>query len=458
MNLRKQIEAQLPGWRARLKRLITEYGKVKVSEINVAQILGGIRDVKALVTDISCVDPNQGIRLRGYTIPELLQLLPKRPGDEMPFLGGLYYLLLVGRIPTYEEGMEIEEEWQKRQQDIPQTVYDVVRAMPKETSAMTLFSMAILAMQGESKFTKEYDQGLRKEDYWIPTLEDSLDLTARAPMIAAFIYNYKFRDGQVVKPKPDLDWAANFGYMIGIEDEKYYDLSRLYFIIHSDHESGNVSAHTTYLVSSTLADVYYAVSAGINGLAGPLHGRANQEAMEWLMGVYQKYHGVPSKEQLTETVWETLNAGKVIPGYGHAILRITDPRFTAQMEYGERVMADYDLFRLAKLVYEVVPEVLRQQGKAKDPWPNVDAISGVLQSYFGVLDSKANDAGGFYTVLFGVSRILGVTANTVWARALGAPIERPKSVTTRMLENLVEQQQGVEIPLHESYAHERGCG
>ncbi|MCX8063367.1 MAG: hypothetical protein N3D16_12360, partial [Anaerolineales bacterium] len=135
-----------------------------------------------------------------------------------------------------------------------------------------------------------------------------------------------------------------------------------------------------------------------------------------------------------------------------------DPRFTAQLEYGERVMPDYDLFRLAKLVYEVVPEVLRQQGKAKSPWPNVDAISGVLQRYFGVLDSKENDPGGFYTVLFGVSRILGVTANTVWARALGAPIERPKSVTTRMLEMIVEEQKGVKIPLNDSYSKERGCG
>lgn len=457
MNLKKQIEDQLPGWRARLKRLITEYGNVKVAEINIAQILGGIRDVKALVTDISCVDPNQGIRLRGYTIPELLQLLPKRPGDEMPFLGGLYYLLLVGRIPTFEEGMEIEEEWKKRQ-SVPEYVYDVVRAMPKNTSAMALFSLAILAMERESHFTRDYDRGLRKEDYWIPTLEDSFDLTARAPSVAAFVYNYKFRNGQVVKPKPELDWAANFGYMIGIENKEYYELSRLYFLIHSDHESGNVSAHTTYLVSSTLSDVYYAVSAGINGLAGPLHGRANQEAMEWLLEVYQKYQGVPTREQLTEYAWETLNSGKVIPGYGHAILRITDPRFTAQLEYGQKVMPDYDLFRLAKLVYEVVPEVLRQQGKAKDPWPNVDAISGVLQRYFGVLDSQANDPGGFYTVLFGVSRILGVTANTVWARALGAPIERPKSVTTRMLENIAAEQRGIDIPLHEAFAHERGCG
>jgi citrate synthase len=245
--------------------------------------------------------------------------------------------------------------------------------------------------------------------------------------------------------------------MIGIADENYYDLMRLYFLIHSDHESGNVSAHTTYLVSSTLSDVFYATSAGMNGLAGPLHGRANQEAMEWLMEVYKKYQGVPTREQLSEYTWETLNSGNVIPGYGHAVLRKTDPRFSVQLEYGEKYFPDDELFRLAKLVYEVVPEVLMKQGKAKDPWPNVDAISGAIQHHYGVLDGDGNGPGGFYTVLFGVSRLLGVTANTVWARALGAPIERPKSVTTRMLENLVEEQLGERLE-SEIKDNERGCG
>lgn len=456
MNITEQISNQLPGWRARLKRLIKDYGHVKVTDINIAQILGGIRDVKALVTDISCVDPNEGIRLRGYTINELLDLLPKRPGDTMPFAGGVYYLLLVGHIPSYEQAIEIEEEWKKRQ-EVPGHVYEVIRAMPKNSNPMTLFSMAILSLQGESEFAKQFDLGLRKDEYWIPTLEDSLNLTAKVPAIAAFIYNYKFRDGQVVRPDPNLDWAGNFGQMIGIADENYYDLMRLYFLIHSDHESGNVSAHTTYLVSSTLSDVFFATSAGMNGLAGPLHGRANQEAMEWLMGVYKKYQGVPTREQLSEYTWETLNSGNVIPGYGHAVLRKTDPRFSVQLEYGEKYFPDDELFRLAKLVYEVVPEVLMKQGKAKDPWPNVDAISGAIQHHYGVLDGDGNGPGGFYTVLFGVSRLLGVTANTVWARALGAPIERPKSVTTRMLENLVEEQLGERLE-SEIKDNERGCG
>jgi citrate synthase len=388
-----------------------------------------MRDVKGLVTDISYVDPVEGIRLRGFTIPELLEKLPKPAGAEMPYTGGLYFLLLTGEIPSEEEALEVESEWQARGQ-VPHYVYDVIRAMPADTHPMTLFSQAVLALQRESLFAKRYQEGLRREEYWEPTLEDSLNLTAKLPAIAAFIYRFKYKDGEIIPPDPGLDWAGNFAHMLGVENREYQDLSRLYFLIHSDHESGNVSAHATHLVGSALSDVYYAASAGLNGLAGPLHGLANQECLGWLLDVYQQHNGVPSREELRQFAWDTLNSGQVIPGYGHAVLRKTDPRFTAQMEFGKQHMPEDDIFRLARLVYEVVPEVLMEQGKARDPWPNVDAISGTLQYHYGVKEFD------FYTVMFGVSRLLGVTANVVWARALGQPIERPKSLTTTMLEEI----------------------
>ncbi|MCX7607724.1 MAG: citrate (Si)-synthase, partial [Anaerolineales bacterium] len=213
----------------------------------------------------------------------------------------------------------------------------------------------------------------------------------------------------------------------------YEDLSRLYFILHSDHELGNVSAHATHLVGSALSDAYYAFSAGLNGLAGPLHGLANQECLAWLISVRDRFGGVPTRQQLYDFAWETLNSGKVIPGYGHAVLRVTDPRFTAQLEYAKKHFPEDTLVQIAELVYEVVPQVLKEQGKAKNPAPNVDAISGTLQYYYGVREFD------FYTVLFGVGRSLGVMANLVWARALGQPIERPKSVTTAMLEDAAAQ-------------------
>jgi citrate synthase len=437
MLLKDKLAGQIPVWRERVKQLLAEGGDTKVGEVNIKQVYGGMRDVKGLVTDISYVDPDEGIRLRGYTIDELLQKLPLLPGTSIPLVGGLYYLLLVGDIPTLEQALEVENEWKARSQ-VPEYVFDVLRAMPENALQMTLFSQAILALQTESIFTRQYEAGLRKEDYWQATLEDSLNLTAKLPVIAAFIYHLTHNpDKKMPNSDPALDWSANFTHLMGVKDTLYPDLCRLYFIIHSDHESGNVSAHATHLVGSTLSDIYYAVSAGMNGLAGPLHGRANQEALGWLQDVIKKFGHVPTQEQLRQFSQETLNSGQVIPGYGHAVLRKTDPRFTVQLQFGKAHFPEDPIFKLASLVYDVVPEVLRQTGKVKDPWPNVDAISGAMQQHFGLQDCDQNGACGFYTVLFGVSRALGVTANAVWARALNQPIERPKSLTTAMLERLV---------------------
>jgi len=289
-------------------------------------------------------------------------------------------------------------------------------------------------MQRESIFTRRYHQGMRRDDYWEPMLEDSLNLTARLPSLAAFIYNLKYKDGSLLSPDSNLEGAANFARMMGIAQDEFIDLTRLYLIIHSDHESGNASAHATHLVASTLSDIYYATSAAIDALAGPLHGLANQESLAWLLKVYNKFGRVPENEELAQFAVETLNSGQVIPGYGHAVLRKTDPRFSALMEFGMQYFPNDDIFCLATRVYEVIPGVLRQQGKAKDPWPNVDAISGSILYHFGIKEFD------FYTVMFGISRALGVSANTVWARALGQPIERPKSLTTAMLEQIVEKQ------------------
>ena len=431
MIVQDKIEAQLPEWRARVGKLVKEHGDMKVGEVNIAQVYGGMRGVRALVTDISYVDPQEGIRLRGYTFPEVLEKLPKPSKDSVPWVGGLYYLLLVGEIPTEEQALAVETDWKIRGQ-VPPHVFDVLKAMPRDTHPMMLFSQAVLALQPQSVFARRYQEGMTREEYWEPMLQDSMNLTAKLPTIAAYIYSLKYRDGKFTPPEPELDWGANFAHMMGVEDEDYEEFSRLYFILHSDHESGNASAHATHLAASTLSDIYYAFSAGLNSLAGPLHGLANQESLRWLMSVYDKFGGVPTSEQVRDFAWETLNSGQVIPGYGHAVLRKSDPRYTAQFEFALRYLPDDEIFQLAKVVYEVVPSVLLKQGKAKNPWANLDAISGTLQYHYGITEMD------FYTVLFGVGRSLGVTANAVWARALGQPIERPKSLTTAMLEEMAK--------------------
>jgi citrate synthase len=425
-TLLKKIEEHRP----RTTRLLKEYGDVKVSEVTIAQAIGGARGVRCLVTDISYLDPHEGIRFRGKTIPETFEALPKVPGSDYPFVEGFWYYLLTSDVPTEQQTLEVVEDLKKRR-ELPQYVMDVLRAMPRDTHPMTMFSAGIVAMQRESLFVKRYNEGMNKMEFWEPMYEDCSNLLAKLPSLGAFIYRLKFKDDKQIPADMKLDWGGNFAHQMGVESP-YDNVARMYFILHSDHESGNVSAHTTHLVASTLSDCYYALSAGINGLAGPLHGLANQEVLSWTMKFMEKLGGIENvtKDAVKDALWATLNSGQVVPGYGHAVLRKTDPRYTSQREFCLQHLPDYPLFKLISMIYEVAPDVLKEHGKAKNPWPNVDAQSGVIQWYYGVTEWD------FYTVLFGIGRAIGVLANITWDRALGYPLERPKSVTTAMLEDV----------------------
>lgn len=195
-------------------------------------------------------------------------------------------------------------------------------------------------------------------------------------------------------------------------------------ILCSDHEGGNVSAHTVHLVGSALSDPYLSLAAGLNGLAGPLHGLANQEVLVWLQKLRGELGDNADENKVKDFIWKTLKSGQVVPGYGHAVLRKTDPRYTCQREFALKHLPNDPLFKLVSNIYKVVPPILTELGKVKNPWPNVDAHSGVLLQYYGLKEMN------YYTVLFGVSRALGVLASLVWDRALGLPIERPKSMST----------------------------
>ncbi|MEP0772971.1 MAG: citrate (Si)-synthase [Acidobacteriota bacterium] len=431
-RLKAKLAQKIEEHRPRTAKLLKEHGDVKIGEVTIAQAIGGARGVRCLVTDISYLDPFEGIRFRGKTIPETFECLPKVPGCEYPYVEGFFWFLLTGEVPTMEETLEVVEEFKKRRA-IPEYVKDVLRAMPRDTHPMTMFSAGILAMQRESIFVKRYNEGMKKNDYWEAMLEDVLNLLPKLPVLAAYIYRMKYKADVHIAPHPDLDMGGNFAHQMGF-GKPYDDVARMYFILHSDHESGNVSAHTTHLVASALSDAYYSLSAGINGLAGPLHGLANQEVLRWMMNFQKKLGGQePTPELVEQALWDTLNAGQVIPGYGHAVLRKTDPRYVAQREFCLKNLPDYPLFKLIDMIYQVAPGVLTKHGKTKNPWPNVDAQSGVIQWYYGLTEWD------FYTVLFGIGRAIGVLSNITWDRALGYPIERPKSVTTKMLEDVAAQ-------------------
>jgi citrate synthase len=431
--LKEKLKDKIEGWRPRTQALLKDHGDVVIDQVTIAQALGGMRGIKSLVTDISYLDPKEGIRYRGYTLPEVFKKLPKPKGSEMPYVEGLFYLLLTGDVPEIGEVHDVIDDFRKRR-ILPRYVYEVIDAFPCCSHPMTIFSSAIMTLQRESFFSKKYHAGISKQEYWEPTYEDALNLLAKLPEIGAYIYHKLYREGKKrIQSNPDLDFGANFAHMMG-KEKPYDDVSRLHFIIHSDHESGNVSAHTGHLVASSLSDVYYSISAMINGLAGPLHGLANQEVLRWLQELVDQMGGeVPTEDEMKQFVWQTLNSGQVIPGYGHAVLRKTDPRYTVQREFSLKYLKDDLLFKYVDLLYKVVPDILREQGKAKNPWPNVDAQSGIIQWHYGVTEYD------FYTVLFGIGRAIGICANIIWDRALGYPLERPKSVTTDMLEEMVKK-------------------
>jgi citrate synthase len=412
---------------AEVKSLLKEHGNKVIGEVSLSQVYQGMRGITGLVTETSLLDSQEGIRFRGYSIPELQAKLPKAKGGSEPLPEGLFYLMLFNELPTEEDMNEMTAKWQRRSH-VPTHVFNTIDALPLSTHPMTMFVVGVMALQTESNFAKEYSKGMNKKDYWEHTFDDAMDLIARLPRIAAYVYRRKYKNNEHIQPNGLLDWSGNFAHMLGYEDEGFKELMRLYMTIHADHEGGNVSAHTTHLVGSALSDPYLSFAAGMNGLAGPLHGLANQEVIKWIFEM-QESLGTdrPSKEQIAQYVQDTLSSGKVVPGYGHAVLRKTDPRFEAQMEFGKKHMPDDALCQTVWNIYETVPPILQSLGKVKNPWPNVDAHSGALLVHYGLKEYE------FYTVMFGVSRALGVMASLIWDRLLGFPLERPKSITTELV-------------------------
>ena len=292
-------------------------------------------------------------------------MLPKVDGGKEPLPEGLFWLMLTGDLPTKEQVDWLSDEWEKRA-TVPAHTFAVLDALDPNTHPMTQFSMAIVSMQSESIFAKRYAEGMGKNEYWDATYEDAMNLIAKLPRVAAYIYRRTFHNGDHIEPDTSLDWAANFAHMLGITNPDFMSLMRLYLTIHADHEGGNASAHTVHLTGSTLSDAYYSFASGMNSLAGPLHGLANQEVIKWIFEMVDELGTTkPTKEQIAKYVNDTLAAKKVIPGYGHAVLRQPDPRFTAQKTFAEEYIQDDDYVNIVWNLFDVVPDILGSLGKVK---------------------------------------------------------------------------------------------
>jgi len=429
-NLKEVLAKKIIAHQKDVAAFRKEHGETVVGEIKVDMVYGGMRSMKGLICETSVLDPEEGIRFRGYTIPECQQKLPKWGGEE-PVPEGIWWLLCTGDIPSDKQVKAISKEWAGRA-DIPEHVVTMLSGFPTNLHPMSQFAAAVAALNVDSKFARAYSNGAHKSTYWEHAYEDSMSLLAKLPTIAAMIYRNLYRDGTSVGAiNPAKDWSGNFSAMLGYEDPKFTELMRLYLVIHSDHEGGNVSAHTSHLVGSALSDPFLSFCAALCGLAGPLHGLANQEVLVFLNKVVKDLGMNYTEEKIKEWVWNHLKSGQVVPGYGHAVLRKTDPRYECQRQFALKHLPKDPMFRLVSDLYRFVPNILLEQGKAKNPWPNVDAHSGVLLQHYNMKEMN------FYTVLFGVSRALGCLSQLIWDRALGMPLERPKSMSTEGMKKFV---------------------
>ncbi len=421
-NIFDTMAQKIEFWRSDMSAFLKESGDQKVSDITISQIMGGMRGVTSLWCDTSVVPKDQGLIIRGKPVSELTDITGVQ----------VFYLLLTGDLPNEVELHEFQLALRIRK-FVPYYVWEILKAMPKDSHPMTMLSTAVLSMQKESSFARHHDEGIHKSEYWRYTLEDALNLIAKLPAIAAAIYRIRYNKGELIQPDPDMRLSEDFVHMLGLDSsgEEFLKLMTLFLVAHSDHEGGNVSSFTASIVNSALSDLYYSISAGFNGLAGPLHGLANQEALKWVLEVMKKYNGTPTKEQIEDVVNETLAAGQVIPGYGHAVLRVVDPRFTAFYEFGKVHCPEDPVFKTVVNTFEVVPEVLKRIPKIQNPWPNVDAVTGSLLYHYGLREFS------YYTVIFALSRSIGLASQAVMNRALGLPIVRPKSVTTSWLKSQV---------------------
>mgnify|MGYP001478388196 FL=1 len=417
--LQETLAEKIPIWQNDLKKVLDQNGDKVISSVTVSQAIKGMRGVKSLICDTSTVSADKGLTIRGHSILDITNILPEEA----------FYLLLTGDLPNKNQLSDLQNQL-KAYRTVPDYVWNVLDSMPEKSHPMTMLSIAIQSMRVESVFVEKFNEGTPKKDYWKWVLEDGLKLIGVLPTIAAAIYRKQKKLNEKIEPDQNLDWGGNFAYMLGVNDsDDFKKLMRLYLMLHSDHEGGNVSAFSSLTVASSLSSPFLALGAGLNGLAGPLHGLANQECLKFVIEIRNHFSGNPSKEDLKEYCWKRLNNGRVIPGYGHAVLRCPDPRFTAFMDFGKDHIKNDDVFDIVKALFDVVPPVLKEHGKAKNPWPNVDAASGSLLYYYGLKEFN------YYTVLFSLSRAMGIISQIVINRALRIPITRPKSVTTDWLKN-----------------------
>lgn len=379
-----------------------------LKEITDNDLETGLRGVPVGYCTTSKVDPEQGLHYVGRKISELAYNDPE----------DVIYLLLEKKWPDQAEREAFAADLRRRQVVDPR-VFDSLRALPRTAHPMKWFLHAINAL-GMVSVTNDFKQ-------------DCLNLIARIPVVVAALFRIREDWGDPIAPRADLGYMENFVHMLGIPgmgDEQRTELTKLmrvFDVLHLDHGGGNLSTFAGKAVASGLADMYESILAAMAGLAGPRHGKANQECLKFVEECVHAVGGVLDAEAVSALIRLRLAHRQLIFGFGHAVLRVEDPRATVFCDLGQQLCPDDTNFKMVEILREVVPMILGENPKISNPYPNVDLASGSLLNACGLTNPD------YYTVLFGMSRVVGIAIQIVYERVearsgKGTPIIRPKYI------------------------------
>lgn len=374
-------------------------------EITKDNLETGMRGYPVGYCTTSTVDPNKGLFYIGRSIEELAGWEPEK----------VIFLLYYGKEGSDKEVAEFSQDLAKRSKCSPDVIKHI-KQLPRKGHPMKLFCSALL-IAGMIDGTGDYR-------------EDCLNLIAKIPEIVATVINYHAGWGDTPPSKPELGYMENFTHMLNVPNANKQNLTKvfkLFNVLHYDHGGGNLSTFVGKAVASGLEDMYGSIVGAMCALAGPRHGKANQDCLEFVQGVLQKLGPDATPQQVEKLIRDKLANNELVFGFGHAVLRVEDKRATILYSVADELYPNNPLVKIAKLLRSEGPKILKENPKITDPYPNVDAISGTLLSAAGFEYPE------YFTVLFGLSRVVGIARQIVYERneargGKGTPIVRPKYI------------------------------
>ncbi len=353
----------------------------------------------------SSVTSSEGLAYVGHPIEKLISWSPE----------SVIYLLYYGKEGSKEEVATFTADLRRRATCSSELIKSI-QQLPRRGHPMKMLCAALL-MCGMIEGKNDYR-------------EDCLNLIAKIPQIVATVINHHAGWRGPALPNPDLGYMENFVHMLQVPNANTHELTevmQLFNILHYDHGGGNLSTFVGKAVASGLEDMYGSISAAMCALAGPKHGRANQDCLEFIESIMKEVGADATPKQLEALIRHRLANNQLIYGFGHAILRVEDHRATVLYEKGLKSYPNHPLIKTAQLLRQVAPGVLKENPKIADPYPNVDVISGTLLSAAGFYYPE------YFTVLFALARAVGISIQIVYERCeardgKGTPIVRPKYI------------------------------